>query len=145
MKKQLIMTVSAEFQAFMLGTCAKHIGPAKSKDEGKALTQSEFSDALLALVTGPQLYMEIEGIDPDTGEETTLIHPVGLDDHIAEVLSARDMTPGQREGARAKLTAAEEKLAANAKALEACMNMLKSMGKTDDEITAFLKAQGLTE
>lgn len=139
------MTVSAAFQAFMLETCAKHLGPAKSKEEGKALTQSEFSDALLALVTGPQLFIEIDGIDPVTGEETTLIQAVGLDDHIADVLAARDMTPGQREGARAKLTAAEEKLAANAKALEACKDMLKSMGKTDDEITAFLKAQGLTE
>lgn len=138
------MTVSAEFQAFMLKTCAANIGPAKSKEEGKPLTQSELSDAILAFVTGPQLFIEVEGIDPDTGEETTLIQAVSLDDHIAEVLAARDMTSTTREGARAKLTAAEEKLAANARQLEACKKLLKDMGKTDEEIVDFLKAQGLT-
>lgn len=140
------MTVSAAFQAFMLETCAKHLGPAKSKEEGKALTQSELSDALLALATGPQLYV-VEGqtVDPETGVEYDNFQPVSLETHIAEVLAARDMTPGQREGAKAKLTAAEEKLAANAKALEACKKMLKDMGKTDEEIADFLKAQGLTE
>lgn len=138
------MTVSAEFQAFALKTCAANIGPAKSKEEGKALTQAELSAAILALVTGPQLFIEVEGIDPNTGEETTLIQAVSLDDHISDVLAARDMTPGQREGARAKLTAAEEKLAANARALEACKKQLADMGKTPEEITAFLTAAGFT-
>lgn len=142
MKKQIIMTVSAAFQAFALKTCAENIGPAKSKEEGKPLTQSELSDAILALVTGPQLFIETKGVDPETGEETDLIQPVSLDDHIAEVLNSRDMTSAQREGAKAKLSQAEAKLEANARALEACKKQLADMGKTPEEITAFLTAAG---
>lgn len=144
MAKQIIITVSAAFAAFVKEMTEKYTGKGVTKDTN--LTQAELSDALLAYVTGKPHYVEGTQLDEATGVEEEVIEPVSLEDEILAILDKREVGGGTRSSAKSKLDATIarlEKGIAELKALGATPAMLaifetqlaEAKGKKKNEVT----------
>jgi hypothetical protein len=119
MSKQIIVTVSEAFQAFLLATCAAYQAPGKTKGKMTDLTQREFSDAALAVLAENHT-------DPETGEVTTNPHP----DFVAAVQAVLE-SRGNGDGSATKGTVSRAKFDKLAADLELMIKQLKNLNHPD--------------
>lgn len=113
--KQIIVTVTEAFQTFLLATCAANQGDGKTKGKRTDLTQREFSDAALAVLSESHT-------DPETGVVTVCPHP-DFQAAIDAVLESR----GNGDGTATKGTVSRAKFDKVLSDLETMIGQLEKL------------------